>query len=617
MGWDWQHGVRIPGCLGFALTRINKKSGERKVIETKLPFDGESNHDWKSEPSTTWPIQRKWWIDFTGKTDETYTYEVVSLAGKPGNLTQMADIAGTSNEITLTTQLDETFSVAFTRGILSTQWLANMIGLNVKGEPDFQKIIDALEDYASPNNQIRAHLMGNVPAMLMAPITECADDGGQVNLALYELSARQLVDFLVKHLKYFSLILGNTGHDDLTNAPARKLLHSQQSNIHDRMIGSWGIAHNKSQVKCDKDGKPVDVTTGSTNWTDTGMGCQSNIVVRIRNVQVAENFMDYWKRMLAEGSNQSTQFRSRNAQGYPVVNLTDGTTIECWFEPTMPEKSKPSTNPAMPPALARVKELMDGAKESIVAEVFYPGKPSVVHWMAQIWDLHPELYMFMTVSTPDALRGVRCLHRKGRPPLFTVASGREKAFADYRKELAKLPEAHAITHGKILVIDAFGERPIVIFGSHNLGYKASYANDENLIIVIGNKSLSRYVFAHLFDINKHFLARSVANARQSKQLQLKADIGYTGRLSTTDDWQEPWLTGYKAVEAGLLVTDKWNAAEVPDDPNARSDWAVIFVPQPAQQPTTTQSDEQTAAPGSTESSGEKPAAQDPPAPEQQ
>ena len=66
VAWDWSAGIKIPGCLGFAMTRINK-AGVREVIETKLPFDGQDNKDWKSEPSTVWPIQRKWHLDFTGK----------------------------------------------------------------------------------------------------------------------------------------------------------------------------------------------------------------------------------------------------------------------------------------------------------------------------------------------------------------------------------------------------------------------------------------------------------------------------------------------------------------------------------------------------------------------
>ncbi|MBK9771869.1 MAG: hypothetical protein IPP57_13805 [Candidatus Obscuribacter sp.] len=570
VAWDWSAGIKIPGCLGFAMTRINK-AGVREVIETKLPFDGQDNKDWKSEPSTVWPIQRKWHLDFTGKKNETYVYEIQAMGGTPGNLVPIAGIVCTTNPITLTTKVDDTFHVAFTRGTLSTQWLARMIGVTADGQPDFQKIIDALEDYKNPNNVIRRTLVGNVPDLLMAPINECLTDDGRVKMALYELSANQLVDFLLANLKYFSLILGNTGPIDETNAPARKALHQAGADIHDRMIGSWGIAHNKSQVKLDKHGKATDVTTGSTNWTNTGLGCQSNMVWRIFNAEVAGNFLDYWERLLVDNSQQTLAFRQRNAQGYAPVTLSDGTVIETYFQPSMKDQSKPKGEVPLSPWLSRVKQLMTEAAADgdsmIVGEVFYPGSPSVVQWMAELWDANPELYMFMTVSTPDALRGVSTKRRKGRPPLFTIASGREKEFADFITELLKLPESHAITHGKIVVIiNKRTGKYTVIGGSDNLGAKASYGNDENGVIVTGNAKLAWFVFVNMFDINKHYLARAAARASRFFQ----KDSGYTGRLSQTDSWQDAWLDGYKDKEARMLATGVWDGKGLVDKPGAKS-----------------------------------------------
>src|SRR6185503_19808592 len=56
---------------------------------------------------------------------------------------------------------------------------------------------------------------------------------------------------------------------------------------------------------------------------------------------------------------------------------------------------------------------------------------------------------------------------------------------DWEHEMLKYGQA--IIHDKIVVIDPLSDNCAVITGSHNLGYKASYANDENLLIVRGNK----------------------------------------------------------------------------------------------------------------------------------
>ena len=41
-------------------------------------------------------------------------------------------------------------------------------------------------------------------------------------------------------------------------------------------------------------------------------------------------------------------------------------------------------------------------------------------------------------------------------------------------------------HSKVIVIDPFGQHPVLMTGSHNLGYKASTENDDNLVIIEGN-----------------------------------------------------------------------------------------------------------------------------------
>lgn len=581
IGWTWARGVKIPGCLGMSITRVDE-SGNREVITTKMPFEGSDNPNWINEPSTVWPIQRKAFMDFTAKLGKTYTYEVQAMAGTPGNLVPMVGIKAVTNQVLMTTKVDDTFTVAFTRGILSTQWMARLIGVNANGEPNFQKIIDALKDYKNPNNIIRQTLVGNVPALLMAPITECQTDGGHVYAALYELSAEQMVDFLLANLPLVSIILGNTGPDDLTNAPARAALHAAKADLQDRMIGAWGIAHNKSQVKENKDKVPTDVTTGSTNLTNTAFGCQSNMAIRIFNKQVAANFKDYWNRLFADNSQQSAVFRARNAKGYDPIKLSDGTVIETYFQPSMSSKTKPKGVVPLSPFLLRVQGLIaDAAKDGdsiICGEVFYPGTPSVVNWFADAWNSNPELCMFMTVSTPDALRGIKTMRRAGRPPLFTIATGREKEFGDFIKELLKLPDAHAITHGKIVVIiNKRTGKFTVIFGSDNLGAKASYGNDENGVIVIGNEKLAWFTFVNMYDINKHYQSRAAARASQS----FKNATGYTGKLAVTDDWQTAWLTGYKAMEAEMLVTGQWNGKGLVDKPGAVP---VLVVPFPTRTP---------------------------------
>ena len=65
--------------------------------------------------------------------------------------------------------------------------------------------------------------------------------------------------------------------------------------------------------------------------------------------------------------------------------------------------------------------------------------------------------------------------------------------------------SETVNHGvhvnsSVVVIDPFGKKPVVITGSHNLGYEASTKNDDNMMIVEGNAPLAAAYAANIFGI---------------------------------------------------------------------------------------------------------------------
>jgi phosphatidylserine/phosphatidylglycerophosphate/cardiolipin synthase-like enzyme len=61
-------------------------------------------------------------------------------------------------------------------------------------------------------------------------------------------------------------------------------------------------------------------------------------------------------------------------------------------------------------------------------------------------------------------------------------------FGEWEKELLRAGIVNI--HSKVIVLDPFGEHPVVVTGSHNLGFKAWSKNDDNLIIIEGNGALA-------------------------------------------------------------------------------------------------------------------------------
>ena len=82
-----------------------------------------------------------------------------------------------------------------------------------------------------------------------------------------------------------------------------------------------------------------------------------------------------------------------------------------------------------------------------------------------------------------------------------------------------------------MVIDPFGES-VVVTGSHNLGFTASYANDENLLIVKGNQPLAAAYATHAMDIYDHY--------RWRYWLQTQKARAWTG-LDVTPAWQDKYF----------------------------------------------------------------------------
>jgi hypothetical protein len=530
----WLHDSVIPDCLGFSIRRIDVATGKKDVLPSWVPFEGQENTEWKAHTTDEWPVQKFNWKDFTAPKGGTYKYEIVPMTGTPGALTARQDLAVITNDVRLCTDYGD-ISAAFTKGILSTQAVAHALPTDATGAPDFEALLAAIK---TPGNPLREKLNGGVAKMLMAPILKAKAEGGRVYSALYELADPELVDCLVNNWDVLSLILANTGKDDETNKPAREKLHEVGADITDRMVDSRGIGHNKSTVRVDANDVPQDVTTGSTNWTPTGLCTQSNNVLTVRSPELAKIYLEYWKILRQAGNDMSPELRAANATRKPEVVLPDGTRITVWFAPNTTLEMKPKKDAPVPPDMAEVFQLMDDAKQQVLFLAFYPGFPSVISKVGEMNQTRNDLFIRGAVSSPQALPrdATQLFHGSTAQPVVVTAAALDDDFAAWHKELLKAgPDAHAIIHDKIIVIDPLSEKDcVVILGSHNLGFKASYQNDENMLIIRGNRALAIAYMVHVLDVYDHYRFRYLRATRKSK---------FSGFLSTNDKWQGKYLNG--------------------------------------------------------------------------
>jgi phosphatidylserine/phosphatidylglycerophosphate/cardiolipin synthase-like enzyme len=308
--------------------------------------------------------------------------------------------------------------------------------------------------------------------------------------------------------------------------------------VTDRMMSSGHIAHNKFVVYENASGTPCAVLTGSTNWTSTGLCAQANNAIVVEDRDIAATYKDYWDRLKAQcpPSGHATQdagYRTENRKGQEFE--IDGAAASLWFSPNTPQQRKPSLEPpARPPTpvdMAVVEELIEGAKTGILFLLFQPGSPSVLDAIERAQESNASLYVRGAATDPRAIGDyVTKLHRSGRRVVeVAAATAVEDQFAYWQKELLKTDGAHAIIHDKVLVIDPLSDHCVVVTGSHNLGYTASYANDENFLIVRGHRRLAEAYAVHVLDVYDHY--------RWRYNLERYGAAAFNGLTKDPDEWQ--------------------------------------------------------------------------------
>lgn len=380
---------------------------------------------------------------------------------------------------------------------------------------------------------------------------------------------------------------------DTENHDARAGLHiASAANVQDRLFNNNAhIGHNKFTVYAEG-GVAKAVLSGSTNWTETGLCTQSNNAIYIEDEACAGLYLDYWKRLYADpqpvgvplsvptgqttikgfaASNgvQGQALRSANATPAAPVTLKDGkTTVEVLFSPNTKAKTKDQDSPT-PVDLARVYSLMEHAEHALLFLTFLPGvggNQNIIGTAAHLAATQPDLLVQGAISDPSALPA-----DDGAPSTYTKPDGstaklpqraiwwpggdksrivmvRAAAITeqdgDLRPEL--LSAGHAIIHDKIIVIDPLdADKCTVITGSHNLGYKASYQNDENLLIIRGNQALAISYAIHVLDVYDHYVMRAklqdgLRNALIATGAPPPGQSG-GGFLDTTPQWQRKWF----------------------------------------------------------------------------
>ncbi len=588
----WSYEQKLDGCLGFAVFRGDVHAGTWEALPALARFAATAIDP--KETTEQAPVQKYWWKDLGARRGGMFRYRIVPMGGTPGALTPLAGVdALVTNPVAVTPDRGM-FKAYFNREILATQMVAHALGT-----PSVDRLMRHIAD---PKDTLRQSLEGQLADALTELLDEADAKGGEIRAALYELNDPQGLEVRLQASDHGSaaaraVVLGNErgGANKATGEPANEDVHSQDRAalkaagvpVTDRILPSGHIPHNKFLV-LKQDDKPVAVLTGSTNWTMNGLAAQTNNALLITSPAVAAHYSAYWDQL--ERDTGSAQRGDEAWQGptlrqwvqqhndallHQPLKLEDGSaTVQMLFSPNT-DKAITSPPHEKPADVDLLFDLIKGAKQAVLFLAFQPGNNSILDAAGEALHANPSLFVRGALTSASnamnfkaALDGGEDIKPEGRgkrPQVATIGEnpqGRAQpdfrvipatqvnkgdAFGAWEAELNKA--GFAIIHDKILVIDPFSDDCTVVTGSHNLGYRASHNNDENIVVVRGHRALAEAYACHVLDVYDHYAWRWWLAQAPDK---------FGKPLDPTDGWQDRYIKDGKVTSAELQF---WLGAE--------------------------------------------------------
>ena len=553
----WSYGTKPAGCMGFALYRIDS-NGKETALPSHAVFPGGTIA--AGQTTAQFPVQKFYWKDVYARLvgdktgNHTFRYKVVPLEGPPDALKPMASLPIlTTNAVTVSGVCSPSVTAIFNRGLISTQHVSTAL----KGKANTTSLLAAIR---VQGNSLRKDLAGDILGTLTGFVAR-AKTSGSIYAALYELTDVELVQSLVGIGDKLNIVLANIagkptagGSEEVAgeNDDSESKVKASAGSLLYREPPSNHIVHNKFLIYVDAKGTPQAVLTGSCNWTATGLCAQTNNSIVIQDKLVAARYMAYWKKLRADetaheagGPFQGTALRTWNGTGKDLSldkGTDDASKLTSYFSPDTPkQRSKGKGTEAFPVDMKDLSERVMAAKNAVLFLAFIPGTPSITEFAAAAQKANKNLFVRGCVTSPDAAGNFYYDLKGTSPPKkqkgvkspaapqdtrVISANALDKTVPEgWQKELLKA--GFAITHDKIVVIDPFADDCVVVTGSHNLGYQASYNNDENLVMIEGNKKLAMAYATHVLDVYDHFSWRWTVNHGTSVDAHLK---------TKPDDW---------------------------------------------------------------------------------
>lgn len=552
------------GLLGFAIERLNYQTGERKYIEGYKVFPEIIPNPTIDTVANTYshPIQSFVWDDFACTDDTEYEYFFHPLKGTPKNLDRSA------SPVTLRIKTEVLFSngehdVFFNRGVASSQAYRrkffNLTPDKITNPEMKQEALNWLSRHLDDaiikfirNAKEGDTLLGCFYEFHYEPIVaefrKAIDRKVNVKIII-DAKENEYIDKDNKFHESFPRV-ANLETLNKVGIPASKHIIKREAKKDD-------IQHNKFIVLIDSKDSATEVWTGSLNISMGGVHGQTNVGHWIRNKEVARKYEQYWNILSKDPGSRdgddkvsvkqkNGDFCKQVEELQPNFVFTSVNDIPLGITPVF----SPRRGESM---LENYTKLFDSAKDL-----------SCITLAFGINSMFKDLLMDNTNTNHISFM---LLEKEDKPKAnstkpFRYIGAKEnvyKAFGAYIEDdmyrwtretttrHMKLNQHVAYIHSKFLLVDPLGKDPIVVAGSANFSKASTNDNDENMVIIRGNKRVADIYFTEFNRLFFHYYFRSVYKKVSEDGKQDNNEL----ILLSDDTWLEKYQVGkfrYKRVE---------------------------------------------------------------------
>jgi phosphatidylserine/phosphatidylglycerophosphate/cardiolipin synthase-like enzyme len=477
--------------LGFSIHRRDHTSDEAYYMSGMKTFS-ETDPGFPSGslyPTNQHPWQSFQWADYSAKPGFRYTYTITALKGEPRNLIPYAQ---TKINITTESVVGRKHTVYFNRGTAASQEYVRRFGDKRPEEV--------------PNNKAFEWLSRGIYEALELLINSCQPGVHALRIAAYEFHYEKLL-LLIKQAVDRNVDIKIVYDCRKDKGPKKKNRDAVDAvGLKDYCIerteGASYISHNKFIVKLENN-IPISVWTGGMNFSINGIFGHSNVAHVIADKKIARIFFNYWQQLADNLKTPDMKNQVEILTPLPPPSLPKDDT--CVFSP---RKNLDALNLYHDLALAAVDGVFMTFAFGInnIFKDVYENSTCTIRFA-----LLEKMTRPLAADSPERIEEEEAIQRLRNKPENVFAIGdfiqTNKLDGWVKEKLTGLSTNVKYIHNKFLLLDPLGDDPIVITGSANFSEASTDKNDENMVIIKGNKRVADIYFGEFMRLFTHHTFR--------------------------------------------------------------------------------------------------------------